>query len=145
MTTGDADPDSAVEVARRLVGAFGEPDAIGALLADDAQWWITPSVGILGSPTVGRSAILEAMTVIFSAMYNDVSTTVHHVISDRELAACRFTMRATAVFAEGRPYENEYSLWVQVAKGQAVRVWEYLDVTHAMNVVGLGSSDRSQP
>jgi ketosteroid isomerase-like protein len=145
MATVDVDLDSAAEVARRLVGAFGEPDAIGTLLADDAQWWITPSVGILGSPTVGRSAILEAMAVIFSAMYSDVSTTVHHVIGDGQLAACRFTMRAKAVFAEGRPYENEYSLWVQVANGQAVRVWEYLDVAHAMNVVGLGSGDLRQP
>jgi ketosteroid isomerase-like protein len=46
-------------------------------------------------------------------------------------------MRATALFAGGQPYENEYSVWVQVQGGLIVRVGEYLDVAHATGQFSL--------
>ena len=51
----------AASLGRRLVDAFGNPAAIESLLTEDAQWWITPTVGVLGSPSVGRDAIMTAM------------------------------------------------------------------------------------
>jgi uncharacterized protein (TIGR02246 family) len=119
------------ELLTALVAAFGDAERITELLAPDAQWWITPTVGVLGSPTVGRDAIRAAMRVIFGQLYADVDTTVHHLLCDPDMGAARFTMRATASFAGGQPYENEYSVWVQVQDGLIVRVWEYLDVAHA--------------
>jgi uncharacterized protein (TIGR02246 family) len=114
---------SARELLTALVDAFGDAERVTELLAPDAQWWITPTVGVLGSPTVGRDAIRAAMRVIFGQLYADVDTTVHHLLCDHDMGATRFTMRATALFAGGQPYENEYSVWVQVRDGLIVRVW----------------------
>lgn len=119
------------ELLTALVAAFGDADRVTELLAPDAQWWISPSVGVLGSPTIGRDAIRDAMRVIFGQLYTDVHTTVHHALVEADMGAARFTMTASALFADGRPYENEYSVWVQARDGVIVRVWEYLDVAHA--------------
>ena len=66
-----------------------------SLLASDAQWWITPTVGVLGSPTIGRDAIRDSMAVIFGQMYTDVRTDVHHTLAEGDTGAARFTMYAT--------------------------------------------------
>jgi ketosteroid isomerase-like protein len=120
-----------------LVGALGDADRVCALLAPDAQWWITPTVGVLASPTVGRDAIFESMRTIFGQLYADVRTSVHHTLVDNEIGAARFTLFATALFAEERPYENEYTMWVKTDGGAIVRVWEYLDVAHSLGQFGL--------
>ena len=125
------------ELLTSLVGALGDADRVCALLAPDAQWWITPTVGVLASPTVGRDAIYESMRAIFGELYADVHTSVHHTLVDNEMGAARFTLFATALFAEGRPYENEYSMWVQADGGAIVRVWEYLDVAHSLGQFSL--------
>jgi ketosteroid isomerase-like protein len=120
---------SALAVA--LVKAFGDPDAIGKLLTEDAEWWITPTVGVLGSPTVGREQIIEAMRVIFGQMYADAAAVVHMAIGEGDLGAVRITLNAKALFAGGRPYENEYSVWIRRDGDRISRVWEYLDVAQA--------------
>jgi uncharacterized protein (TIGR02246 family) len=119
------------ELLTALVAGFGDAERVTELLAPKAQWWITPTVGVLGSPTVGRDAIRAGLRIIFGQLYADVDTTVHHVLCDGDMGAARFTMRATALFAGRQPYENEYTVWVQVQDGLIVRVWEYLDVAHA--------------
>ena len=113
-----------------LVSAFGNAERVCSLLAEDAQWWITPSVGVLGSPTHGRQDIYAAMQVVFGDLYREVSTEVHHVIANRDIGAARFVMRAKALFAGGRDYVNEYSVWIQRRGDLIVKVWEYLDVAH---------------
>jgi ketosteroid isomerase-like protein len=128
---------STQELLITLVAAFGDADRISDLLAPEAQWWITPTVGVLGSPTVGRDAIRDAMRVIFGQLYTDVRTTVHHTLAEGDIGAARFTMSATALFADGQQYENEYSVWVQVRDGLITRVWEYLDVAYATGQFGM--------
>jgi ketosteroid isomerase-like protein len=125
------------ELLTSLVGAMGDADKVCALLAPDAQWWITPTVGVLASPTVGRDAIHMSMQTIFGDLYADVRTAVHHTLVDDNMGAARFTLTATALFAEGRTYENEYCMWVQAEGGAIVRVWEYLDVAHSLGQFGL--------
>ena len=125
------------ELLGSLVAGFGDADRVSALLAPDAQWWISPTVGVMASPTVGRDSIHESLQTIFGGLYVDVRTTVQHVLVDEDMGAARFTMFATAQFADGRPYENEYCVWVQTEGGAIVRVWEYLDVAHAIGQFGL--------
>jgi len=125
------------ELLGSLVAAFGDADRIKTLLAPDAQWWISATVGVLASPTVGRDSIHESLQTIFGGLYADVRTFVHHSLVDENMGAARFTMFATALFADGRPYENEYCVWVQTEGGAIVHVWEYLDVAHAIGQFGL--------
>lgn len=119
--------DSAA-LAVALVEAFGDPEAIGELLTEDAEWWITPTVGVLGSPTIGRERILESMRVIFGDLYADARAEVHMSIGDGDLGAVRITLHATALFAGGQQYKNEYSVWIRREGDRISRVWEYLDV-----------------
>jgi hypothetical protein len=60
--TGAADPAS---LAERFVLAFGDPEATAELLSEDAEWWISPTVGVVGSPSVGRDAIVASMRVVW--------------------------------------------------------------------------------
>jgi cytochrome P450/ketosteroid isomerase-like protein len=135
----------AKQLVRSLVEAFGDPDAIGALLTDDAEWWITPTVGVLASPSVGRDAIVASMRVIFTELWSEAAVDVHHVIAEGDIAAARFTLRAKAHFAELRPYENEYTVWAHRSGDRIDQVWEYLDTAwvseqlSAVAVENLGS------
>jgi len=92
---------------------------------------------VLGSPTIGRDAIRDSMAVIFGQMYADVRTVVHHTLVEGDTGAARFTMSATALFADGKSNEDEYSLWIRTVDGRIVRVWEYLDVAHAARQLGV--------
>jgi ketosteroid isomerase-like protein len=115
-------------LAERLVRAFGDPDAIGELLTPDAEWWITPTVGVLGSPSIGRETIVAAMRVIFGDFWSGEEVTVHHAIGVDDIGAVRFTLRAKARYADNQPYKNEYAVWVRRVDDHIDRVWEYLDV-----------------
>lgn len=119
------------DLAVALIESFGDPDATVALLSADCEWWVTPSTGVLGSPTVGRDEIHAAMRTIYETLYGEVAPVIHDVIEQGNQAVIRITFRATAVFAAGRPYENEYCLWLRCRDGEIERVWEYLDVAHA--------------
>ena len=128
MTSEDVHERAGAALARLLVSSFGDPDAIAALLTEDAQWWITPTVGVLGSPSVGRQAILASMRQIFGELYATPQVQIHTCVGDEENGAVRFTLRAVARFAGDRPYENEYTVWVHRRGDLIDRVWEYLDV-----------------
>lgn len=115
---------------RSLLAAFGDADAIVELLTEDAEWWITPTVGVLGSPSRGRESIGSSMQTIFRDLYADAEAEVHMVLADGERASARFTLRARAQFFGGKPYENEYCIWIERSGDKIAKVWEYLDVAH---------------
>ena len=128
---------NAASLAVRLVEAFGDPDAIAELLTPDAEWWISPTVEVLGSPAVGRDKIIAAMRVVFGELWGDPKVTVHHAIGEDDIGAVRITLRAKARFADDRPYENEYSVWVRRNGDRIDRVWEYLDVAWSTAQLGF--------
>jgi hypothetical protein len=90
--------------------AFGRPDEIVAVLADDAIWWITPSVPpeIMQSVSTGREVIRDNMQRVFTMLYNGetMKTTIHTAISEGNLGTVRFTL--TGEFPNGGTYSNEY-------------------------------------
>jgi ketosteroid isomerase-like protein len=117
------------QLAARLVARFGHPDDMAAALAEDVTWWESPSAPaeIMASVSTGRDTVRGNMQRVFSLIYNGstVNTTVHHAISQENMAAVRFTMAAE--FPNGAPYENEYTVWVEIRDGEIVKVWEYVD------------------
>jgi ketosteroid isomerase-like protein len=124
------------DLAVRLVSSFGDPDSIAPLLAADVEWWITPTIEVFPHHMVGRDQVLEAMRFVFGQVYADVSVTVHHALGDGEMGAVRITLQARALDAVD--YENEYALFVQARDGLISRVWEYVDMQHAMNQLAPG-------
>jgi len=63
---------SAAELAVQLVSGFGRPDDIVAVLAEDATWWITPTIPpeIMQSVSTGRDVIRGNMQRVFSLLYD---------------------------------------------------------------------------
>ena len=129
------------ELATMLVEAFGRPDDIAALLAEDATWWVTPSspAEVMDSVSVGREKIRGNMQRVFSNLYvaESCDVVVHAAISDGNLGAVRITFNAQ--FPRGGNYSNEYSLWVEVDDDKIIRVWEYVDAAHALTQMQAAS------
>jgi ketosteroid isomerase-like protein len=122
---------TAKELALEVVNRFGDADAVTALLAEDVEWWISPTVEVFPHHMIGRDAVAETMRLVFGQIYANVRVTVHGVIGEGDQAAVRITMRARALGTVD--YENEYALFVQARDGLVTRVWEYVDMQHAMN------------
>lgn len=120
---------SPAQMATHLVMQFGDPDAIADALADDVVWWESPSAPpeLMASVSVGRETIRTTMHRVFNILYrgDTASVTVHHALSDGPMGAVRFTM--TAEFANGGPYTNEYTVWIETRDNKIVKVWEYVD------------------
>jgi len=122
------------QLATQLVEAFGRPDEIVAVLADDATWWITPSIPpeIMQSVSTGREVIRANMQRVFTMLYNGetMKTTVHTAISEGNLGTVRFTL--TGEFPNGGAYSNEYCVCVESRGDQIAKVWEYVDGAYAV-------------
>ncbi len=133
----DGSGRSAKELAVRLVTSFGEPDAIATLLTDDVEWWISPTVEVFPHHMVGREMVLETMRFVFGDVYANPRVTLRTAIGEGDTAAVRITLQARALGTVD--YENEYALFVQVRDGLIERVWEYVDMQHAMNQLTGGA------
>jgi hypothetical protein len=111
-----------------------------SLLVVWGQWWITPTVGIWGSPSVGRDQIMAATRIIFGEIYSGASAEIHTAIGDDVIGAVRFTLRAKV---GERSYVNEYSVWIRSNGKRIDRVWAYLDVAEATRQIGAASPPES--
>jgi ketosteroid isomerase-like protein len=125
------------DLAVALVSSFGDADAIAALVADDIEWWISPTVEVFPHHMIGRDMVTETMRFVFGQVYADVDVTIDHAIAEGDVAAVRITLRARALGTVD--YENEYALFVQVRDDRIMRVWEYVDMQHATNQLTAGN------
>ena len=139
-----------MSAARDLIGqltsAWGDAAAIAALVAEDAEWWITPTAS-LPSPMVGKAEIEETMQRVFGEIYDPARTRaeVHMTLADGLRASTRITMISHVLLSD-RPYRNEYAIFIETnpAGTKLSRIWEYLDVKHAMDQLG-GDPGENQP
>lgn len=141
---------SPAQLATELVEAFGRPDDIVAVLAEDATWWITPAIPpeIMESVSTGREVIRGNMQRVFSLLYrgDTMKTTVHSAISEGDLGAVRFTLAGE--FPAGGTYSNEYCVCVQTRGDEITKVWEYVDGAWAvaqMQAAGMDISPAGAP
>jgi ketosteroid isomerase-like protein len=122
------------QLATQLVDAFGKPDDIVAVLADDVTWWITPTVPpeVMESVSTGKEVIRGNMQRVFSVLYNGetMQTTVHSAYGEGSLGTVRFTL--SGEFPNGGKYSNEYCVCVETRGDQIAKVWEYVDAASAL-------------
>jgi ketosteroid isomerase-like protein len=124
-------------LAVELVERFGNVDGMVDLLAEDVEWWITPTIEVFPHHMVGRDAVRDAMRFVFGEVYANPHATLHTAIGEGDTAAVRVTLTARAL---GRvDYSNEYAFFVQARDGQITRVWEYVDMQLAMNQFTAGA------
>ena len=125
---------SAAELAIQLVSAFGRPDDIVAVLAEDATWWITPTIPpeIMQNVSTGRETIRANMQRVFSLLYDGdtMRTEVHNAFSEGPNGVVRFTL--TGQFPNGGTYSNEYCVCVETRGDEITKVYEYVDAAQAV-------------
>ncbi|CAJ1499292.1 nuclear transport factor 2 family protein [[Mycobacterium] burgundiense] len=138
------------QLATQLVEAFGRPDDIAAVLADDATWWISPTVPpeIMQSLSTGRDVIRGNMQRVFSVLYDGetMRTVVHSAFGEGNLGTVRFTL--SGEFPNGGKYSNEYCVCIETRGDEISKVWEYVDAAHAviqMQAAGIDISPAGAP
>ena len=82
-----------------LVDRFGDVDGMVDLLAEDVEWWITPTIEVFPHHMVGRDAVREAMRFVFGEVYANVRTTLHTAVGEGDTAAVRITLAAAGARA----------------------------------------------
>lgn len=129
---------SATDLAVRLANAFGDADAIAALLADDARWHLPLSARAhLNHDAQGKAAIDANMRIAFGGVYEpgSVQVTIEDAFGEGDSAVVRLVLTATvSADASGglRPsYKNEYVLVVHTRGDLITEVWEHVDVAWA--------------
>ena len=129
---------SATDLAVRLANAFGDVDAIVALLADDCQWHLPVSARThMEVHAKGKAAIEANERIAFGGVYEQgsVEVSVQDAFGEGNKAVVRLVLRArvSAEASDGkRPhYENEYVLLIHTNGSLITEVWELVDVAWA--------------
>jgi ketosteroid isomerase-like protein len=120
--------------ARRIVEAFGDVDALGALYRDDVTWRLNHSLAPnIAGPHVGKEAVVAFNRAVFTKFYEPASVRVlvHDEVGDEHSSAVRFDFHARS--RRGYDYDVEYVLFATTDHtGLVTSVVELLD-THASN------------
>jgi len=120
-------------LAAKLVGRFGDPDAMKELYADDIRWSLSVSLGKIAGPYEGRDAVEAFNRRIWEAVYHrEVEVEILDDLGDERASAVRFIYRAT-YRNNGAPYENQYTLFVRSDQGRIREVFEGLDTLASIN------------
>lgn len=129
---------SATDLAVRLANAFGDVDAIVALLADDCRWHLPVSARThMEVHATGKAAIEANERIAFGGVYEQgsVKVTVEDAFGEGNKAVVRLVLKArVSAEASGglRPhYENEYVLMIHTNGSLITEVWELVDVAWA--------------
>lgn len=118
--------------AGRLVGAFGDADAMAALLAPDVRWYLPVSTPF-PHPIEGREAVRETMTKIFGEVYGPGPRMEFlDELGDEASSAVRFTLSAEALWVN-RTYVNEYTLFARCGPQGIFEVNEAFDTKRTLD------------
>jgi hypothetical protein len=95
--------------AGRLVTAFGHPDEMATMYADDVAWSL--SRALMPDPIRGKDAVVAFNRAVWTETYRpDCEVEILDEVGDDQSSAVRIVYRAH-MLAVDQPYENEYSLF----------------------------------
>lgn len=129
----DTRPPTAAEVHRRIVDLENEGRALEGLAMVD------PDVLDHRGGAIGDIKGITAMREKWEHMYDtrrDVSLTIEENVSDGEISANRYTLRATDK-ATGKPYEVTCLDMVRIRNGKMVEHWALVDQAAKRHQLGL--------
>lgn len=134
-------------VVRRYFDAVnaGDMDTIASLLADDATFWVPPSLPD-GVEFRGKAMVLKLFTESVG-LYDanaGLSVTIHSLTADEDRVAAELVIRGRAA-ASGADYENWYHFLFRVREGKIVSIREHLDSLYAFRTlfVPAGITERA--
>ncbi|WP_439815483.1 nuclear transport factor 2 family protein [Zavarzinia sp. CC-PAN008] len=138
---------AATTLAGKLVEAFGDPQAMNALYADDVRWTLSASTGALAGPHVGRAAVVAFNTTIWTEFYfaDGVTVEILDEVGNDRLSAVRFIYNARYK-ADNSPYSNEYTVFARHPDGRKItEVFEGLDTSYALQRYTEATGKTIQP
>ncbi|HEY3737954.1 MAG TPA: nuclear transport factor 2 family protein [Jatrophihabitans sp.] len=145
MTTEQNKAEHNKDVLRRFLAAMaaGDPEALGALLSEDAAWWVPLSASRdgFGRPLIGRQAIAQFAGGKVTKAFIPGSTRweFEYEIAEGDLAAAK--VRRIAVGSNGASYENEYIWLFRFNEDASVaEVWETMDTALAFRLLAIDSA-----
>jgi ketosteroid isomerase-like protein len=125
----------AKSVARAYFAAVNEghlTDALLDFMTDDVTWWIqkaSPSAGTYEGKA-GVRRLFSIDSPIFSA---PLCVEILRMVGEGDTAVVEAEIRTKN--KDGKPYENQYTFWIEVRDGKICRVREYLDTLYAQQVL----------
>jgi ketosteroid isomerase-like protein len=128
------------DAALRFLGGMADGDAaaLRTMLADDARWWVPPSVeGRVARPLDGADAVARLAGGVTTSSFRPGTTTWHvlHVTAEEDRVSV--LAQRHAVGANGRAYENDYHWLFRFAGDLIAEIWEVLDTSHAFVLLTL--------
>lgn len=130
---GQAEGDSKIVVQRFFeVFSTGDIQAIGQCLHEQLRWWVAGSLPGL-SGTYDKQGICALLGGVASAYVGGaLPMTVVAMIAEGERVAAEVQCRA--VLHNGRVYDNQLHVSIQLLDGKVWRVREYLDTAHCHDI-----------
>lgn len=135
LTTQSTDPRSGIEQTKATARAFFERfdandvDGALALFSEDATYWLAgkpdelPGVGELNKPQIAK--VFRRMTALLE---DGLRMQVKSIIAEGDMAAVEVVSHG--VLKNGRHYNNEYHIRIQVRDGLICAAREYYDSLH---------------
>lgn len=116
--------------------AFGDVDRMAGLYAPDICWSLSASLVMYPRPMQGRDAVIAFNRHVWSDVYQpDCHVEILDETGDAGLSAVRFLYSAILI-ADGRRYENEYTLFARSGPRGITHVFEGLDTAALLDFVG---------
>lgn len=130
-------------LARQLVEAFGYPETMRKLYADNITWSMSKSLGRMAGPYVGRDAVIAFNERVWSSFYlPEGEIEILDDLGNDEVGAVRFNYRTT-LRSNGKPYELEYIVFAHGRDGLLTEVFESLDSLGSVNLFADQPVDRN--
>lgn len=126
---------------KRLVEEFcghfarSEISDVLAMMADQATWWVNGIPHLFaGSGIKTKSEMAAIWPGLYARLEGALEMTVTGMVAEDDHVAAE--VRSHAVTKTGKVYENEYLLLFLIRDGKIVRVKEYTDPMHAVEIFG---------
>jgi len=95
------------------------------LLAEDATWTIVGRSAVAGTYAGRREFLLRVLDPLNARLATPLVPVVRGLYADGDTVIVHFAASATAT--DGRPYENEYTWYLEMDRGQVTRVVAFFD------------------
>jgi ketosteroid isomerase-like protein len=127
---------SAEENKRIILGFFenmsaGNGEAVLGALADSATWWVAGNFALSGTKTKAQFA--ELIGALGSKIDGGLRVTPKGITAEGDRVAVE--AESYAKMKNGKTYQNQYHFLFVVRDGKIQQVKEYLDTTHANEVL----------
>jgi len=123
------------ELVSELFSRFSDGDITGVLgmMADDATWWIAGKAGTVPvAGTQSKEQIARLFHRMASQLNNGLKMNIKNMIAEGDSVAAE--VESYGELKNGRVYNQEYHMLIEIRNGKIRAVREYLDTQHVLAI-----------